>query len=69
MGKCIDILKDEFFSHLSLRFTTAAFESLPVVVNDKKHILCEIIDCNKKSFIVNLVTFPQHNKEVLKAIE
>lgn len=72
MSKSVDILKDEFVRHLSLRSTTGAFESLPVSIDGKQHTLQEIAQIvrkNPKTIIVNMVSFPQHIKAVLKAIE
>ncbi|XP_019866772.1 ribosome-recycling factor, mitochondrial [Aethina tumida] len=72
MSKSVDILKDEFVRHLSLRSTTGAFESLPVSIDGKQHTLQEIAQIvrkNPKTIIVNMATFPQHIKAVLKAIE
>ncbi|XP_044269238.1 ribosome-recycling factor, mitochondrial [Tribolium madens] len=72
MQKAVDLLKDDYMKHLSVRTTTGSVESIPVELDGKTHTLQElaqIVRKNPKTLVVNMSVFPQAIPAALKAIE
>lgn len=72
MEKAINILKEEYVKHVSLRSASGALESILVNFEGKNHTLQELAQVVRKSpktVIVNMAIFPQAIPAVLKAIE
>ncbi|EEZ98734.1 ribosome-recycling factor, mitochondrial [Tribolium castaneum] len=72
MQKAVDLLKEDYVKHLSVRTTTGSVESIPVELDGKTHSLQElaqIIRKNPKTLVINMSVFPQAIPAALKAIE
>ncbi|KAF5287662.1 hypothetical protein FQR65_LT12191 [Abscondita terminalis] len=72
MEKAVNLLKDEYVKHVSLRSASGALESMQVNFDGKNYTLQElaqIVRKNPKMVIVNMAVFPQAIPAALKAIE
>jgi ribosome recycling factor len=72
MQKALDLLKNDFLKHLSVRTNAGSIEGLPIEFDGKTHTLQElaqIVRKNPKMLVVNMSVFPQAIPAALKAIE
>ncbi|XP_020278843.1 ribosome-recycling factor, mitochondrial [Pseudomyrmex gracilis] len=69
--KTIDILKNDFIKHLSLRSSIGAIEELTVKFEGKDYMLQELAQISRKPKIIvlNVSTFPQAIPDILKSLQ
>lgn len=71
MEHAVDLLKEDFIKHLSIRSTTGSIEMVSVSLDGNEHILQEIAQIvrkNPKTVVINMSTFPQAIPAALKAL-
>lgn len=72
MQKSLNLMKEEFTKHLSIRSTTGAIETLKVTVDGKDFELQElgqITRKNPKTIVINMIGFPQTIPQVLQTLQ
>lgn len=69
--KTIDILKNDFIKHLSVRSSIGAIEELTVKFEGKDYTLQELAQISRKPKLIvfNVSTFPQAIPDILKSLQ